>query len=249
LSDAYALTEIPQFYGIPKIHKKLWGLHPIVPSHSWISSPAAKIVSLYLKPIYKHFPWIIQSTKEFVLLLDKLTIDPNQKLFLCTGDITAMYTNINKDAARITLKSMFESLELSDGKVDALLQAVDLANNHNYVEFDGHYFHQETGLAMGTACSPDIANLYLRNAEYNRKIPFCKGVLSYAWYIDDIFMIIQANSEEDAYLLYPNHIGPLKLLWEVSDTRIHFLDVEVFKMPGAMKLHYCPYQKPLNHYS
>jgi hypothetical protein len=112
---------------------KPWGLCPIVPSHSWILSPTAKIVSLYLKPIYKHFPWIIQSTKEFVLLLDKITIDPNQKIFLCTGDVTAMNTTINKDSAHITLKSMFESLELTDMKVDALLQAIDLANNHNDV--------------------------------------------------------------------------------------------------------------------
>jgi hypothetical protein len=123
-----------------------------------------------------------------------------------------------------------------------------LANNHNYIKFHGHYFHQEKGLAMGTACSPDITNLYLRNAEHNRKILFHKGVLSYVWYIDDIFMIIQANSEENASLLCPNHIGPLKLLWDISDTRIHFLDVKVFKIPGATKLHYHPYQKPLNYY-
>jgi hypothetical protein len=249
LSDAYALTEIPQFHGIPNIHNKPWGLCPIIPSHSWISSPTAKIVSLYLKLIYKHFPWIIQSTKEFVSLLDKITINHNQKVFLCTGDVTAMYTNINKDSARITLKSMVESLELTDGKVDVLLQAIDLANNHNFVEFDGRFFRQEKGLAMGTACSPDITNLYLGNGEHNRKIPFRKGILSYARYIDDIFMIVQADSEEDAHLLCPDHIGHLKLLWEVSNTRIHFLDVEVFKMPGAMKLQNCPCQKPLNHYS
>jgi hypothetical protein len=73
----------------------------------------------------------------------------------------AIYTNINKDAAHIILKSIFESLELTDGKVNTLLQDVDLANNCNYVEFDGHYFHQEKGLAINTACSPDITNLYL----------------------------------------------------------------------------------------
>jgi hypothetical protein len=106
------------------------------------------------------------------------------------------------------------------------------------VEFDGCYFYPEKVLAIGTACSLDITNLYLRNAEHNRKIPFHKGVLSYAQYIDDIFMIIQANSEEDTHLLYPNHISPLKLLWEVINTRIHFLDIKVFKMPGTMKLYY-----------
>jgi hypothetical protein len=160
-----------------------------------------------------------------------------------------MYTNINKDSAHVTLKSMFESLKLTDGKVDALLQAIDVANNHNYVEFYGHDFRQEKGLAMGTACSPDIANLYLRNGEHNRKIPFCKGILSYAWYIDDIFIIVQANSEEDACLLCPDYISHLKLRWEVSDTRVHFLDVEVFKILGTTKIHYHPYRKPLNHYS
>jgi hypothetical protein len=124
----------------------------------------------------------------------------------------AMYTNINKDSTYVILKSMFDSLELTDGKVTVLLQAIDLANNHNYVEFDGYCFRQEKGVAIGTACSPDIANLYLRNGKHNRKIPLGKGILSYAWYIDNIFIIVQANSEQDTYLLCPDHIGPLKLL-------------------------------------
>jgi hypothetical protein len=34
LLDSYMLTKIPQFYSIPKIHKKPRGLQPIVPSHS-----------------------------------------------------------------------------------------------------------------------------------------------------------------------------------------------------------------------
>jgi hypothetical protein len=249
LKDAFSLTDVPKFHGIPKIHKKPWGLRPIVPSHSWVSSPAAKIVSKYLKPLYKHYSWIIQSTREFVEKIKTVTIKPHKRLFMCTGDVAAMYTNIDKDKARITLESMLKYQKYSDAKVKALLHAIDLANNYNYVEFDGRYFHQRKGLAMGTACSPDIANLFVGNRERAAGYLKQEGMVLYVRYIDDIFAIVEANSEEDALRRCPKNIGSLRLSWEVSDTKIHFLDVEVYKLPGEGALRYRPYRKPLNHYS
>jgi hypothetical protein len=57
------------------------------------------------------------------------------------GDITAMYTNINKDSSCNIVKGMFESLKLHDGKVDTQLQAVELANNDNYMEFNNRLLY------------------------------------------------------------------------------------------------------------
>jgi hypothetical protein len=116
-----------------------------------------------------------------------------------------MYTNINKDSGHNTLKSMFESLELHEGKVDMLLQAVDLANNHNYVEFDNRFFHKLQGIAMCTACTPDITNLVLGNREHYKKIPFCQGVILYARYIDDSqdpYFHILTNGRQCNVVLY-----------------------------------------------
>jgi hypothetical protein len=48
---------------------------------------------------------------------------------------------------------------------------------------------------MGTTCSLDIANLILRNKEHAKKIRFHKETILYICYIDDIFTIIQADSE------------------------------------------------------
>jgi hypothetical protein len=109
------------------------------------------------------------------------------------------------------------------------------------MEFDNQYFHQEKGLVIGTPCSPDIANLVLGNKEHYKKILFHKGTVLYVHYIDDMFTIVEADSEEDACLYCLDHIGWLNVQWEVSNTRIHFLDIEVFKLPGKMKLHYYPY--------
>jgi hypothetical protein len=151
LGDGMMLTDIPRFHGIPKIHKKPWGLRPIVPSHSWVSSPAAKIISKSLKPLYKFFPWIIQSTGELVAKIKGLKINPDRKLFLCTGDVTAMYTNIDRALSTATIGKLYDKLQLPKGKIIALQRAIILANNSTIVEFDGRYFHQEKGLAMGTA--------------------------------------------------------------------------------------------------
>ncbi len=249
LLDSFSLTDIPTFHGIPKIHKKPWGMRPIVPSHSWVSSPSAKLVSKYLKPAYAKLPWIIQSTREFVDLIGKVKLTPGKKVYMCTGDVAAMYTNIDKSKARRAAQDVFEHFKLPTGKVDALLSAIDMANNHNYVEFNGRIFHQEKGLAMGTACSPDLANLALGGYEQVRKIPFRKGILLYARYIDDIFALVEAESEQEARSYCLDHIGPLRLSWEVSDTRIHFLDVEVYISSDKASLCYKPYRKPLNHYS
>jgi hypothetical protein len=40
---------IPTFYGVPKIHKKPWKARPIMPCHSTILAPFAKVLSKLLK--------------------------------------------------------------------------------------------------------------------------------------------------------------------------------------------------------
>jgi hypothetical protein len=72
--------------------------------------------------------------QELIFVLKTLTINPTKKLHMCMVDFTVMYTNINKDSYHNMLQHMFESLNADDGKVDVVLQAVNLANKHNYLE-------------------------------------------------------------------------------------------------------------------
>jgi hypothetical protein len=55
---------LPDFYVIPKIHKKPMGYRPIVPCHSVMQEPLAKLVSKSLKPVLATFPTIIQGSKD-----------------------------------------------------------------------------------------------------------------------------------------------------------------------------------------
>jgi hypothetical protein len=47
--------------------------------------------------------------QELVLLLSTLTIDPTRKFYIYIGDITLMYTNINKDSYHNILNSISDS--------------------------------------------------------------------------------------------------------------------------------------------
>ena len=63
--------EIPQFYGIPKIHKQLVKFRPIVPCHSCVQAPAAKYVSKCLKPILERCKHVLKGTKQLAMDLAK----------------------------------------------------------------------------------------------------------------------------------------------------------------------------------
>jgi len=57
------LPSIPQFYVIPKIHKKLVKHWPIIPCHSSAQAPVAKYISKMLKPLVKCCKFMLHGTK------------------------------------------------------------------------------------------------------------------------------------------------------------------------------------------
>jgi len=80
-------------------------------------------------------------------------------------------------------------------------RAIRLANYNLLCEFNSVVYHQIQGLAMGVACSPDIANLWgayfedhhiLIDEVWQQHVPF------YRRFIDDMFMIVYANSADEA---------------------------------------------------
>lgn len=251
--------KVPQFHAIPKIHKTPWALRPIVPSHSWITSNMAKVVSYYLKPTLADYPWIVQSTTEVTDRISKTVIPPGGKLFLCTGDVKAMYTNIPLAVAKAaTAYCLRGRLDLEPEKQQSLVDFMACCNRFNYFEFDDQTYLQEQGLAMGISCSPDIANLVAAAEEEtfvsakaikHNAARYGVTVIMYVRYIDDIFMIVKGESEQQVrdFLIATRPLGKdLEVTWSVSDERQVFLDVEVFFYPGELTPRWKPYGKALN---
>jgi hypothetical protein len=113
----------------------------------------------------------------------------------------------------------------------------------NEFEFDGKFYRQIKGCAMGTPCAPNYANLFMADLE-TKLLANAPGPIPFIWlrYIDDIFIIWTHSREElDAFLDYINHAhDSIKFTAEISAEKVSFLDVLVTKSTTGLQTQvYC----------
>jgi hypothetical protein len=241
---------IPVFYGIPKIHKNPVKIRPIVPCHSAIQNPAAKYVSKQLKPLINEQPWVIRGSKDFAIKVSNFTRPQNKKIFLCGGDIVAFYPSIpTDDAINITL-SWWKIINsnTSTHEKHMFARCLRLALRDCMCQFQGRVYIQSRGLAMGMACSPDVANVFGCHYE-NEFIPKEERILFFGRFIDDVFMIVEADSEEEALSICQDTVayGDLEMTWSVSASNMQFLDLFVYIDPSDGSIQHKPFRKQRNH--
>lgn len=265
-NSEYLRVKLPQFYGIPKIHKNPVKAHPIAPCHSALQNPIAKYSSKLLKPLIHNAKYVINGTKEFTDELRTLKLEPERLYKIITGDIVAYYPNIPMDDMievmhHIWVDYYFHTLTDSDRASGGfphpdLLDKIVVAVMMSLIIQgpDGTVYRQIHGLAMGVACSPDIANLY--GDWFERKwIHQANSVAFYKRYIDDIFAIVYTDIWDPEYLgekdpkPYMNEVIAFEgctIEWEPATRSLAFLDLWVY-IDSDNSIQWKPYRKPGNH--
>ena len=85
---------------------------------------------------------------------------------LVTIDVVGLYTNIPHEDLIDAIK---EDLNVNplDGipKTDLVLKATDHVLKNNVFTFEGEYYEQIYGTAMGTPMAPTVANLFMKKLE------------------------------------------------------------------------------------
>ena len=253
---------VPNFYGIPKIHKEPVKMRPIIPCHSAIQNPAAKFVSKKLKPLVKAATSIIHGSKDLAIKLSKLVLQPGRRWYICTGDVVAYYPNIPIDHCINIVLAMYEEYigtdkinldTVNDAENTLLLEltmfirCLRVGNTHLITHFQGRYFEQIRGLAMGVADSPDLANLYGWHFERSSPVLTDARTAFYGRYIDDCLAIVYAQNEADA-LEFVSQIkfDECVIEWDVSGASAPFLDMLIYKDYNG-SIQHMPYRKARNH--
>ena len=234
--------QLPRFHVIPKVHKDPWSSRPIVPSHSWVTSRVSEVVDYCLKPLMKDYPTILDSTKSFIQRVRRL--QSVSGCWIVTGDVTAMYTNIKLQPAIDAVSSMLSKEGSKRVRKAAIIGMMEFVMMNSYFQFQDKVYQQKSGLAMGTACAPTIANLYCA-AHEKLSLKFHPKVKSYGRYIDDIFFIYKGTEDELRKFTTKWQLPGLSIVWEWSKTKAHFLDVEL-EIMGDGRLATRLYEKTLN---
>lgn len=238
LEESPKKLELPEFHGIPKIHKDPWKIRPIVPMHSYYTSHLAMVIHYYLFPLMDKFPWICHSSKDFVhdILLGS---EGKKDLFIHSGDVVSMYTNILTEHLVPAVKQVLSHFLCPAPLCDWIGETIEFLNDNVYFKFGRRIFKQTQGIAMGLACGPSLANIFMACWEWHHRVT--ERTTFYRRYIDDVLVLSEHETLTRDFLQVPG----LDIEW-ISGAEMPFLDCLVHSHDGKICVQ--PYTKTLSHY-
>ena len=221
-----------RLYGLPKIHKckfdnEIPPFRPIVSSIGAYNYNLSKYLSNLLKP---HIPMThcTQDTFSFVKEINQVRTND---LFFVSYDVVSLFTNIPlKDTIELAVDYVIKNnpnLKLTKGDLNKLFH---IATAQTHFLFNGAYYDQIDGVAMGSPLAPVLANLYLGHHE-QKWLKDYKGVspVFYKRYVDDVIALFNNPEEAELFLGYLNQQNnSIKFTMEEENNhKIAFLDVLV----------------------
>uniref|UniRef100_A0A8C7YA98 Reverse transcriptase domain-containing protein n=1 Tax=Oryzias sinensis TaxID=183150 RepID=A0A8C7YA98_9TELE len=227
-----------RFYILPKIHKdpKNWTVpfkvpagRPIVADCGSETYQTAEYLDYFLNPLSVKHPSYIKDTYHFVNIIKTLTIPSNS--FFFSIDIESLYTNIDISAGMRLIKNIFIKYPDENRPDGELLNLLEINLKRNDFEFNGEYFLQIKGTAMGKRFAPSYANIFMADWE-EKALQKCKiKPLVYLRYLDDIFGICTNSKEEFLTFIkiLDTHDSSIHLKYTFHERSIDFLDTTVYK--------------------
>ena len=255
LTNEPKTPRIPQFYGIPKVHKKYTHLPPVRPIVSQTLSPltpTARLIDHILQPLAQSYPDYLHNSTSLSLTLQDLHV-PDDAI-LVTIDVISLYPSIPQTECLDTIyNEMCKHPHLLAFDPRLIIRLLHTNINYNYFTFADLTFQQTKGTAMGAAFSPTIANIYMSTILRDFLRTQTTQPLIITRYIDDILMIWTDTTEElNNFLTNLNSFhNNLNFTHEHSYLTIDFLDLTIYKgthFPYTNLLDTKTFQKPQNLY-
>ena len=178
-------------------------------------------------PIVQNLPTYVKDTNHALNILNNFTISGNKpKIF--TMDISALYTSIPNNDAVLAVKHFLDKRPNPYFDTEIILRLTELVLNLNTFQFNGEFYSQTGGVAMGTKMGPSFACLfvgYLEEkmfAEYSGPVPDL-----YKRYIDDVFGVSSNTDQElQSFINFVSSYHPaIKYTFTISESELSFLDI------------------------
>lgn len=233
---------IARIYALPKIHKTGEQMRPII---SNINVPTYKISKYIVEEFGKltqPHGFDVKNSYDFIKKIENVVVRPSE--ILVSFDIKAMFDNIPIDKALVCIRDWLIS-QVTIEKVDIYMKMVSTCMKQNCFSFNGKFYKQERGTAMGNPLSPFIANIYVASLEYKMSQ---NEVFPKTWvrYVDDIFAIIGKHQLRRVMnMLNSNENHPISFTSETEiENKLNFLDLTITRNELTNRLEFNIYRKP-----
>ena len=132
-----------------------------------MSYGVAKELTKILKPLVGKSPHCINSTQDFFEQAKHITLAPGECLSSC--DVSALFTSVPVDPGLIVIRDLLEKdstlKERTVLTVEDIIQLLEFYLEKTCFSFQGQFYKQVKGAAMGSPVSPIVANLYMEYLE------------------------------------------------------------------------------------
>ena len=112
-------------------------------------------------------PHHITSTQDFVEQVRQIKLEPGE--CLSSHDVSALFTSVPIDPALNIIKDLLEKdntlKERTVMEVGDIILLLEFCLKNTYFSFQGQFYEQVEGAAMGSPVSPIVANLYMEYLE------------------------------------------------------------------------------------
>lgn len=227
---------IPKIYFLPKIHKEGTPMRPIV---SNIKSPTYKLATFcsgVLSNIVGKSDYHVKDTWMFVDKIRGKNVPADH--VLVSLDIVSLFTNIPINLAVAVIgKKWGEIKEHSTLDKRAFIKGVQICLNSTCFEFEGSFYKQIFGIAMGSPISPVVANLVLEHLEQSviKKLPFTLPF--YFRYVDDIITCVHRDHINILLGKFNNFHPRIRFTVELEkEGKLSFFDTLVINDHNIVKL-------------
>ena len=237
---APSVCRTPVIYTLPKIHKHptIPPARPIVNGIGSVTSRLGEYLDKFLQPSVRDTKAFLKDTADLLMSLEQVKINPDSSIFLVTADVASLYTIIQHEDAALALNwALSKRDDIPHIQKKFLGQALDFCMSHNYFWFNGFFFSQQVGVAMGAKFAPSLANLFMaewedRHIFHNQK----QQLIFYRRFIDDIFLMWEGSEVDLRQFLTDLNANTnnIKLDYVISTSSVNFLDVRIEQQRGKL---------------
>ena len=146
-------------YILPKIHDENCPRRPIVSTYDCPTVSICKFWDIILSPLVQELPSFIKDTPQFLKIINdfEFSANANHKPLLFTMDVFSLYTSIPYDVALKASRHFRDKRSNKSMSTSTLLQLIEHVPKMSTFRFNGRYFYEKQGGAMGEEMGPSVA--------------------------------------------------------------------------------------------
>ena len=178
-------------YGLPKVHKPGYPFRPIVSSVNTYNYNLASYLVHILQPISKN-QFTIKDSFSFA---DWAKTYKHNNEIMCSFDVSSLFTNVPLDETiQICLDKLYALPDPPTLPRSVLKVLLEFATKKSHFIFNGQYYDQIDGVAMGSPLGPVLANIFMCHFEEKWVLNSYARPSACFRYVDDTFTFDNKNT-------------------------------------------------------